>query len=81
MVEVFSTNIKTEKQADLLLEYFRRKFPDYKINFDLEDCDHILRIECHYNQIDAESIMEMVKDFGLVAEILPDGPLGTKFKL
>ena len=45
MVEIFKTNIEREGTAkDLKLELLEQ-FPDCKINFDLEDCDRILRIE------------------------------------
>ncbi|GAB3513450.1 hypothetical protein [Emticicia fontis] len=45
MVEVFKTNIQEKKQATLLFEILAKQFPLFKINFDLEDCDRILRVE------------------------------------
>lgn len=44
MVEVFSTNIQNEEEANLILKKLRYHYPAHKINFDLEDCDKILRI-------------------------------------
>ena len=44
-VEVFKTNVQQKKDADKLLKYLSKQFPCYKINFDLDDCDKILRVE------------------------------------
>ncbi len=46
-VEVFKTNVLEQEDADLLLVVLLKNFPHYKMNFDLEDCDRILRIEGH----------------------------------
>jgi len=45
MVEVFKTNIRNHSTAILVKIELLALFPDCKINFDLEDCDRILRIE------------------------------------
>jgi hypothetical protein len=45
MVEVFKTNIERERTAARIKLELLEQFPDCKINFDLEDCDRILRIE------------------------------------
>ncbi len=45
MIEVFKTNVHQEKQAKALVALMRRHFPKRRINFDLDDCDKILRIE------------------------------------
>jgi hypothetical protein len=45
MVEVFKTNIQDKDTAGKIREDLRRHFPGYKINFDLDDCDNILRVE------------------------------------
>ena len=42
MVEIFKTNVK---KSEKLVSLLSMKYPDLKINFDLEDCDKILRIE------------------------------------
>ncbi|MCE7056424.1 hypothetical protein LZF95_17200 [Algoriphagus sp. AGSA1] len=44
-VEVFKTNVKGNRQAKELLELMQMKLADCIINFDLEDCDKILRVE------------------------------------
>jgi hypothetical protein len=45
MVEVFKTNVQESCEADKLVHILLRHFPDCKINFDLEDCDKVLRVE------------------------------------
>jgi hypothetical protein len=45
MIEIFKTNVQEVSHANeivaLLLEYY----PGSKINFDMHDCDKILRVE------------------------------------
>ena len=43
-VEIFKTNVLSEFQAETVLSLLRNIFPEMKINFDLDDCDKILRI-------------------------------------
>jgi hypothetical protein len=45
MVEVFRTNVQEISQANRLVALLHQHFPGSKINFDLEDCDKILRVE------------------------------------
>jgi len=45
MVEVFKTSVYHKNDATRLLAVLLKEFPLYKINFDLEDCDKILRVE------------------------------------
>jgi predicted RNA-binding protein YlqC (UPF0109 family) len=43
-------------------------FPSFKINFDLSDCDKVLRVEGE--NITALRIMTLVKEQGFTCEIL-----------
>jgi hypothetical protein len=43
-VEVFKTNVITPGQAAKLNVLLLQQFPHCRINFDLEDCDKILRM-------------------------------------
>ncbi len=45
MIFVFKTSVKTKTQARKLKPYLDKKLPNAKWNFDLEDCDKILRIK------------------------------------
>ena len=44
-VEIFATNVQEVSQAKDLVNILLKIFPEYLINFDLEDCDRILRVE------------------------------------
>jgi hypothetical protein len=45
MIEVFKTNVEEACHAKNVIALLLQHFPDSKINFDLHDCDKILRIE------------------------------------
>lgn len=45
MIEIFKTNVKNASQAEALLALLHHYFPSAEINFDLEDCDSILRVK------------------------------------
>ncbi len=68
MVEVFKTNVQKSVQSKILLTILCEKFTGFKINFDLTDCDKILRVEGEC--IDAEKIMMLMKDNGFECEVL-----------
>lgn len=72
MVEVFRTNIETEKDAGFILELLRKEFTNHKINFDLEDCDNILRVESFNTILDVSSVINIVEMCGFEIEILPN---------
>ena len=44
-IEVFKTNVKSRAAAEQLAARLKLLFPDSRVNFDLEDCDRVLRIE------------------------------------
>jgi hypothetical protein len=58
MVEVFKTNVQRKGEAKLLLLKLVRLFPEHKINFDLDDCDKILRVQG--KNILSEKIIQLV---------------------
>jgi len=68
MVEVFKTNVYEEERSKTLLQKLLEYFPDNKINFDLEDCDKILRVEG--KNILPDKIMELLNEEGHDCEIL-----------
>jgi len=46
MIKIFKTNVVHATDGKHLLEnVLQQKYPHFKINFDLEDCDNILRID------------------------------------
>lgn len=70
MVEVFKTNISSKRKAKIIRDRLEKAFPEYGINFDLEDCDRILRVEAV--SMDCESLLKEVKklDSGISITIL-----------
>ena len=68
MVEVFKTNVQKKTQSKMLLSILSETFPTCKINFDLLDCDKVLRIEG--DNIEALRVMFLVKEHGFTCEIL-----------
>lgn len=72
MIEIFRTNITRQKDADKILNKIHSAFPGFEANFDLPDCDHILRIKSNDTLICHLTIIGVVKDLGFFAEVLPD---------
>ena len=68
MVEVFKTNVQKKVQANMLLCILSKVFPSFKINFDLSDCDKVLRVEG--DKIEALRIMLLVREKGFKCEVL-----------
>ena len=72
MVEVFKTNVKEHQDADKLLRLIHENFMDYKANFDLHDCDNILRVQSNSGTVHAARLVSLLRNFGFEAEVLPD---------
>ena len=70
MVEVFKTNVLHRERAEQLASILQSRFTFCKINFDLDDCDKILRVEG--TQICVETIIEILNTRGLQCEVLTD---------
>lgn len=72
IIEVYKTNVADSRQSMFLLQALRHRFPGYIANFDLQDCDKILRIESSKTTINNENIIELLNELGYCAEPLPD---------
>lgn len=77
MTEILITDIQTKIQAKDILDFFKAKNPDLKINFDLNEtdkaypCGHtVLRVEG--NKIETQSILTALQNLGYRCEILED---------
>ncbi len=70
MVEVFKTNVQEAEQSKMIVGKLLEYFPNSIINFDLEDCDKILRVEG--KQICVKTIIEILNIHGLQCEVLTD---------
>lgn len=72
MIEVFKTNVTSKTEAVRLLEEIHRHHAYCRANFDLSDCDHILRVEGVRGEGDICAILTLVRECGYYAEVLPD---------
>ena len=68
MIEVFKTNVQEFSEAQKLVALLHRHFPNSKINFDLDDCDKVLRVEG--NNLRIEKVMTLVKQKGFLCAVL-----------
>jgi len=68
MVEVFSTNVEEQAHAERLVALLLMHFPGGKINFDLQDCDRILRVE--KQQLVPEKVIQLLHEQGYQCRIL-----------
>ncbi|MBV8388641.1 MAG: hypothetical protein JO080_02450 [Mucilaginibacter sp.] len=68
MVEVYKTNVTRKIQAKRILDVLSEQFPMFSINFDLEDCDKILRVEG--KNIPQEKIARLVIENGYQCNVL-----------
>ena len=68
IVEVFKTNVAEVELSELLIQQLEDQFPDSFINFDMEDCDKILRVEAP--MVAPEKIIQILNSNGYSCEIL-----------
>ncbi|WP_316753192.1 hypothetical protein [Pedobacter gandavensis] len=69
MVSVFKTNVQCPEKAVAVVAGLSTEYPAFRINFDLEDCDNILRIEGIGIQINR--IISSMENQGCFCEELP----------
>lgn len=72
MVEVFKTDIESESFAKEVLQALHVIAPAATINFDLTDCDHILRVESEEDL--TNHILNFSKKSGFFCQVLEDQP-------
>jgi hypothetical protein len=68
MVEVFKTDVKKADQARRMLRLLLANNPVCRINFDLEDCDKVLRVEGR--EFCPNRVMELLRLNGHRCEVL-----------
>lgn len=69
-VEIFKTNVSNHKLANKIISDLKQLYPEYRINFDLEDCDRILRIEGRH-VIDISGILDYGKSNEIEISFIP----------
>ncbi|RKR04643.1 hypothetical protein C8C83_3974 [Flavobacterium sp. 90] len=68
MIEVFKTNVQEVEQSLMIVGKLLEHLPNSAINFDLEDCDKILRINAV--SISNHKIIELLDSYGYHCEVL-----------
>ncbi|MBS1916123.1 MAG: hypothetical protein JST87_07590 [Bacteroidetes bacterium] len=68
MIEVFKTNVQRTSQAKRIITILHEHLPNSRINFDLEDCDKVLRIDSP--RIINADIITMLEQNGFFCEEL-----------
>jgi hypothetical protein len=72
MVEVFKTNVTEVHYAEEIIAVIHKAFNHYRANFDLTDCDKILRIKCTSGAVESSLVITVIRDLGFNAEVLED---------
>lgn len=68
-VEIFKTDVRDEKHACEIIKFLLVQYNTvYKINFDLEDEDNILRVEANRTEIKIRDIIQTVVGLGYRCE-------------
>ncbi len=68
IVEVFKTNVEEVELSEHLIQQLAAQFPESIINFDMDDCDKILRVEA--TSVMPEKIIEILNSNGYSCEVL-----------
>lgn len=68
VIEVFKTNVSDEYSARQILGELGVRLPGHRINFDLEDCDKIMRVKG--DSIDMALIFDVLERNGFACEVL-----------
>jgi len=68
MIEVFKTDVQQPGTANLLVAKLTLLFPGSRVNFDLEDCDRVLRVEGE--NICTEKIKQLLQLSGYCCQVL-----------
>ena len=68
VIEVFKTNVDTDSEAEKIIVTLLQFFPGARINFDLQDCDKILRVEG--KAFSNEKIIKLLDQNGFYCEVL-----------
>jgi len=69
-VEIFKTDVTKECEAAVLISLLLQHLPHCDINFDLEDCDLILRIESAQQEINLPQVIHIMNRQGYTCTLL-----------
>ncbi|OOG16103.1 methyltransferase type 11 [Sphingobacterium sp. CZ-UAM] len=67
-VVIFKTNVNKYREAKQIVMTLLQLFSSYKVNFDLDDEERILRIESTQTDIETKGIIKQMLDWGYQCE-------------
>jgi len=70
-IEVFKTSVRSADHARQIIDEIQHQFVGCVANFDLDDCDHVLRVACP-EAIPVQEIIRLMNANGFDAEELSD---------
>jgi hypothetical protein len=70
IVKVFKTDVQDQPTSGHIIHLLQLAFSYYRINFDLDDCDRVLRIESHQEPIEESEIQLFIASCGYHCEPL-----------
>lgn len=72
MVEIFKTNVNGKKAAGRVLKALHMHLPACTFNFDLEDCDRILRAQSENVALQVNEVIAIVKRHNVEISLFED---------
>lgn len=72
MIEIFKTNVLFREDSERIVLLLISEFNFVNVNFDLEDCDRILRIDNNEGSINVLAVTGLLKKEGFVCEHIPE---------
>lgn len=70
-IEVLKTNVSDPEEAKKIIDWIHATFINYHANFDLADCDRILRVASD-SSVHVADLISILNAFGFDADVLPD---------
>jgi hypothetical protein len=72
MIEIFKTNVRNKRLAGRLLKALGERLPAYAFNFDLEDCDSILRVQSEDAALQVAEVIAVVRGHSVEIYLFED---------
>ncbi len=72
IVKVFKTDVQDQLVARQIVLFLKQTFSYWRINFDLDDCDRILRIESQQGAVEEGEVQLLIARYGHRCEPLQE---------
>ncbi|MBN9384737.1 MAG: hypothetical protein J0H74_28540 [Chitinophagaceae bacterium] len=72
IVQIFKTDVRDRLVARHIVLFLQQTYTHCRINFDLDDCDRILRVESQQGKIEETEIQLLIAKYGHYCEPLQD---------